>query len=271
MRRSNPTSLFSARRRGTAAEHALLLACLFLGFHLEAYVVLGEVDGEKSYSVLTVEQAEGWIWDPCSGTRKSWGEPTAGLWIHTVFNNEGCWTPRQRDARPSTIGFRVRDPQWGSLPEEVVALPSLHLYPRDFSLQAWPPSLTEEQAEQGVAQGLTAMRQGLGLRTEWEPRLRPALGMALSSYELQRAVGAQYGQSTFESIIKQFCRDGAVFQGFPIQFNHTRTDAYFPALLQQKVCRDMAAVATARFAVRAHIVPYPEDVLAVWVIIASLS
>ena len=145
------TFLFSACRRGTAAEHALLLACLFLGFHLEAYVVLGEVDGEKSYSVLTVEQAEGWIWDPCSGTRKSWGEPTAGLWIHTVFNNEGCWTPRQRDARPSTIGFRVRDPQWGSLPEEVVALPSLHLYPRDFSLQAWPPSLTEEQAEQGVA------------------------------------------------------------------------------------------------------------------------
>jgi hypothetical protein len=63
---------------------------------------------------------------------------------------------------------------------------------------------------------------------------------------------------------------GQSFQGFPIQFNTRSAERMLHSMLQNSACSDIVATRgdQVRFGLRVKIVPYPENVCAVWVMIA---
>ena len=65
--------------------------------------------------------------------------------------------------------------------------------------------------------------------------------------------------------------EGHTFKAFPIQFTHCETDRIISHIHQNKVGAEvfMARGDQARHAIRVKIVTYPENVQAVWVMLAT--
>lgn len=59
-------------------------------------------------------------------------------------------------------------------------------------------------------------------------------------------------------------------QAFPLQFNHLNPNLMIADMLRSVVCADMLSVKgeCVRFGIRSKVVPYAEEVRAVWVILA---
>lgn len=96
------------------------------------------------------------------------------------------------------------------------------------------------------------------------------LSPALYNYELERLASLTFASNEFKSSIKNYVPEGHTFKAFPIQFNHFDVNKMVLALFKNKVAFE---IITARgdsmhHGVRVKIVPYPENICAVWVIVA---
>lgn len=97
------------------------------------------------------------------------------------------------------------------------------------------------------------------------------LSTALSNYEYERIGGGSFAAEEFQHGIKNYVPDGHAFKAFPIQFTHFETDRMISHIYQNKVGVEvfMARGDQAKHALRVKIVQYPENVSAVWVMIAT--
>ena len=108
------------------------------------------------------------------------------------------------------------------------------------------------------------------LSTSWDNQLSYLLSSALSNYELERVGGVTFANDEFQQAVKNHVPDGHTFKALPVQFTHFDTERIMHHLYSNKIGKD---VLTSRgdqikHALRVKIVPYPENICAIWVMIA---
>ena len=101
--------------------------------------------------------------------------------------------------------------------------------------------------------------------------LNHLLSSVISKYEISVTMGIKYDKSSFSDCIKNHIPDNFVFKAFPIQFKHLNSVQMFNTMQENEVARMIVNSFgdQIRFGLRCKVVQYPEDVVAVWVIIAA--
>ena len=99
------------------------------------------------------------------------------------------------------------------------------------------------------------------------------LGPALASYESERVTGACFGNAEFQQAIKRTVPFNCVFKGVPFQFTSLNPSIVFASMLSSRALVELITAdgSELRFGMRVKVVMYPEDVVAVWIMIASIK
>lgn len=139
------------------------------------------------------------------------------------------------------------------------------------------PTLSVAQEEKALEQVLrdkiagVRRNDGGNLNTTWDNQLSYLLQTALSNYEFERVSGQTFANEEFQASIKNFVPEGHTFKAFPIQFSHFDSERMVYHLYNNKVGKDILLAKGSdqvKHALRVKVVPYPENVFAVWVILA---
>ncbi len=101
------------------------------------------------------------------------------------------------------------------------------------------------------------------------------------NYELERLGGVTFGEDEFQESIKQYIPQGNIFKAFPIQFTHndpyrimkkikSAPVIYSVCLLKYKIAGEIIKSRgdNIYFSLRTKVILYPENVFALWVILA---
>jgi centrosomal protein CEP76 len=98
------------------------------------------------------------------------------------------------------------------------------------------------------------------------------LGTALQAYETSAIsqVASSSLLTDFNEMIKNDVPEGHTFKGFPIQLNHCAPKRIFSACMRHRSFVEIVECVgdKVRFGLRCKVVVYPEEVMAVWVMIA---
>ena len=80
-----------------------------------------------------------------------------------------------------------------------------------------------------------------------------------------------YGNEEFKQSVKSYVPEGFTFKGFPLQTTDTDCDKIFGLILSSEVGKDILQSRgdQVTFSVRCKIYPYPQNVLSVWIMIAT--
>lgn len=127
----------------------------------------------------------------------------------------------------------------------------------------------EEALEAEFKTLIKKYREAKKLFTRFNDELSFVLASALQCYELNKLTGANVSSDSFQSAIKNVIPDGHVFKAFPIQQTHKNSVKMFETIRMNGVAEDILNTLgdQINFAVRVKIVPYPEDIFALWVIV----
>lgn len=106
--------------------------------------------------------------------------------------------------------------------------------------------------------------------TKWDKQLSYLLSTALINYEMERLANVTFSGEEFKSSIKNYVPEGYTFKAFPIQFNHFDSNKMSIALLKNRIGYEVLTAKgdSVKHALRVKIVAYPENICAVWVMIA---
>ncbi|CEL97989.1 unnamed protein product [Vitrella brassicaformis CCMP3155] len=149
-------------------------------------------------------------------------------------------------------------------------------------------TLTEERVESYLCGCIADYRRAtVKADTVFDPLLRHLLSTPLYSYELTAHVPELDASSAmragrpppakdharcFQDVIKGVCGHESVFKGLPLSFPHAESRLFFPTFLGHPEGRAILDLpvggAKALYAVKCRIFRYPEDILAVRVMIA---
>lgn len=130
----------------------------------------------------------------------------------------------------------------------------------------------EKLLEQILRDKMAAVRRNEHhLSTTWDTQLSYLLSTALANYEYERVGGGSFAAEEFQHGIKNYVPEGHTFKAFPIQFTHFETDRMISHIYQNKTGAEvfLARGDQVRHAIRVKIAQYPENVSAVWVMIAT--
>jgi centrosomal protein CEP76 len=135
----------------------------------------------------------------------------------------------------------------------------------------------EEALEAALRRLLAAHRREAGLATRWDEGLAYLLGPALLAYEAERAGGpaaGAAGAAEFQQGLRRAVPAGHTFRGFPMHAAHLSAPRLAAELRRARVAAELLALGGGadglRFALRAHVAPYPERACAVWVMLAAV-
>ena len=129
----------------------------------------------------------------------------------------------------------------------------------------------EKQLESILKQKVGSVRKNdHGLNTQWDAQLSYLLSTALANYEYERVGGGNFASIEFQHGIKNYVPEGHTFKAFPIQFTHYDTDRMVMHIAGSEVGRQVlnAKGDQCRHAIRVKIAAYPENVSAVWLMLA---
>ncbi|CAK0800948.1 unnamed protein product, partial [Prorocentrum cordatum] len=279
-----------ARGHCTPEEKALLLCSLLLGWSLDAWCCLGtDTKGQPHAWAVVRDQGDASTpsgvacWDPRTASRVTMDDPrylAAYTSIDAVFNHRRLYVCHSETA--ARVSFDFGDARlWLAVPLDEEAVDLLRLYPMGpqppyaaLRPRLWPlPAEAEElecAIEQRISMAVQAHREAAGLPTRFDEHLAQLLHVVLSGCEAERS-GSQPRASLFEAIARRECGPHEVLQAIPVQFNHLRLSYFWPALVDRPSVRELLATPppAASFAVRARVVPFPEGVVAVWVVLAG--
>ena len=270
------------RRCGDVEEHATLLCSLLLGFGLDAYVVTGTDErGAHTWVMSRADDGAVTFWESLTGQRVDYPaeprrrpplEATPYRTVSAAFNHEAFYANCQPDdALPATsleLGDRT---QWRALDATLLRplapVPQAPLAPA--TVRDRPRR--EEGLESELRRLIAAHRASLSLDTDWDEQLAYLLAPALYSYETERLTGSAVGGAEFQLAIKRAVPQAHTFRGFPLHFTHQHAPTMLSALLRSEVGLAIVQCSGthARLAVRLRLFVYPDDVCAVWVMIAS--
>jgi centrosomal protein CEP76 len=270
---------FLCKRKGSAEEHAVLLCSLLLGYGLDAYVCMGSDDKGGHAWVLT-RDSDGHVvfWESLTGVRYNHNTPTHPSrtykyqTVECIFNDKCLYANIQADESIARTLFDFSDKAlWKPLPLNSAAA---------IKQQPLPPLLPHTHIELALEGELELLlknlisehRKGLGLTTIFDDALAYLLRPALWAYEQERLTQTAQGlgNEEFQQSIKRAVPEGHTFKGFPIQFSHKSPSRMMLAFLRAKACVDILATRAdqVRFALQIKVFSYPENVCAVWAMVA---
>lgn len=269
---------FMSRGWGDVEDHWVLLWNLLLGFGLETYICVGtNMEGAHTW-VMTIDNKGGissvTFWESLTGQKFKLGNPKINRFYRSigwVFNDKLFFANIQPDDQVKNTIFDLEDATlWKSM--DTVLIKAL---PRVPVASLMPPEIDSIEEEKALEKALKIKINGLrfsecGLKWKWDNQLEYMLSTALFNYEMERLASLTFASKEFESSIKHYVPEGHTFKAFPIQFNHFDINKMILSLFKNKVAYEIITAKgdSINHAARVKIVPYPEKVCAVWVIIA---
>ena len=133
------------------------------------------------------------------------------------------------------------------------------------------PYEEEETIEAALKKQIEGLRRDeVGEDTKWDSQLSYLLSTALVNYEMERLASVTFAGDEFKAAVKHYVPEGHTFKAFPIQFNHFDVGKMSVAILKNRVGYEVLSAKgdSVRHAMRVKVVPYPEGVCAVWVMLA---
>ncbi|XP_077440044.1 coiled-coil and C2 domain-containing protein 2A isoform X2 [Vanacampus margaritifer] len=261
---------------GDEEEHAVLLCNYFLHLGKKAWLVIGTAipEGSSAY-VLTLEQGRYLIWNPSSGQYYGQYDTFCPLQaVGCLVNADNVWFNIQEHVSPMRISFDVsRANGWRPFFTRSFAHPGLN------SVQ--PEELVYRHSDKATAAELQDRLEKL-LRDklmEWRPH-RPtrwnrycttALKHFLPSLEQSASgVGGGAGRDLAEGHrheLQNLLGDNRI-SGFPLHMAFSEMGPVVEAVYSTGV--HTIQTANVEFSLAVYVHPYPNNVLSVWVYLASL-
>ncbi|KAM8780292.1 protein CC2D2B [Rhynchonycteris naso] len=255
---------------GNKEEHAILLCNFFLYFGKKALVLLGTsmLEGHVAY-VLTHETDEYLLWNPLTGQCHKQFDPFCPLQsVDSLFDHRNVWFNIQQNNTPMAVYFDYsKESFWKQLlpknfqgtqtqsiqPEEIIYIDTNKSMVDDLrtriertlkcKIMEWRP----KQPTRWNRQCTSILRQIL-------PKLELGTGRSVSSEE----------DCEFKSL-QQFYW----IAGFPIQMPYTDVQSVIDAVYQTGI--HSSEFPQTEFALAVYIHPYPNNILSVWIYLASLT
>lgn len=276
---------FLSMRQGDCEDHATLLCSLLLGFGLDAYVVVGTrvdkrgVDGDHVWVMTRDGDAGVTFWESLTGQRVAPSVATPSghrfLRVGSVFNHKQLFANKQVSDLVEGCVFTLEDDRlWKCMEARVVeAVPHVQVVP------LLPPTLAPfpiaDTLQQEIRSHVSAYRESIGLGGAlalFDPTLEHLLQPALTFYEMERLANSPIPNLDFYQSIKNTVPPGHTFKAFPVVFNHMSASKMMATLQSAKVAREIldARGDHLRFAVQVAVHPFPDDFVAVWVMLAAV-
>lgn len=90
---------------------------------------------------------------------------------------------------------------------------------------------------------------------------------------MNRATNLSFGNSDFQLAIKRKVHSGEYFKAFPTCFNHLNFDIILSTIQTTNASLEVILIEgrECRFGVRVKLFPYPEGIVALWIIIGVIA
>ncbi|XP_072482359.1 protein CC2D2B isoform X3 [Notamacropus eugenii] len=256
---------------GNKEEHAILLCNYFLYFGKKAWVLLGTstLEGQVAY-VLTQETDEYLLWNPLTGQSHKQFDPFCPLQsADCLFDNENVWFNIQNNSTPMSVHFdNSREGSWKQL------------LPKNIQIQ-WMKSETAQPKEILYFDTNKSMVEDLKNRiertlkckvmewrpkqpTRWNRQCTAILRQILPKLELGTgSLVSTEEESEFERLLQFYW-----VSGFPIQLPYTDLQSITNAVYQTGI--HSSEFPQTEFALAVYIHAYPNNILSIWIYLASL-
>ncbi|XP_042816169.1 protein CC2D2B isoform X9 [Panthera tigris] len=255
---------------GNKEEHAILLCNFFLYFGKKALVVLGTsmLEGQVAY-VLTQETDEYLLWNPLTGQCHKQFDPFCPLQsVDCLFDDGNVWFNIQQNNTPMAVHFDYsKESFWKQLlPKDFQGANAQSIQPEEIIYCDTNKSMIEDLKNR-IERTLKCKMM------EWRPKqptrwnrqctyilqkILPKLELGTGSFVLSEEEGE------FERLLQFYW-----VTGFPIQMPYTDVQSIIDAVYQTGI--HSSEFPQTEFALAVYIHPYPNNVLSVWVYLASLA
>uniref|UniRef100_A0A8B9Z4M5 Coiled-coil and C2 domain containing 2A n=1 Tax=Buteo japonicus TaxID=224669 RepID=A0A8B9Z4M5_9AVES len=254
---------------GDEEEHAVLLCNYFLGMGKKAWLIIGNAipEGPTAY-VLTLEQSQYVIWNPSTGCFYGQYDTFCPLQnVYCLISCDNIWFNMQEYDSPIRINFDISKPKfWKSFFSRRLPYPGLR------SIQ--PEELVYQDADKAAAVELQGRIEKILKEKimEWRPRHLTRWNRYCTSTLrnflplLEQNQGKDIEDDHQAELQKQL-GDYRV-SGFPIHMPFSEVRPLIEAVHSMGV--HTIDVSNVEFALAVYIHAYPQNVLSVWIYVASL-
>ncbi|XP_047410349.1 protein CC2D2B [Sciurus carolinensis] len=255
---------------GNKEEHAILLCNFFLYFGKKALVLLGTslLEGHVAY-VLTQEPDEYWLWNPSTGQCHKQFDPFCPLQsVDCLFNDSNVWFNIQQNNTPMAVHFDYsKESFWKQLfPNSFQGMKIQSIQPEEIIYSDTNKSMVEDLKNR-IERTLKCKIM------EWRPKHPTRWNRQCTSILRQLLPKLELGTGSFISSEKEneFERLMQFYwvAGFPIQMRYTDVQSVIDAVYQTGI--HSSEFPQTEFALAVYIHPYPNNILSVWVYLASLA
>lgn len=272
-------------------DHATLLCSLLLGFGLSAYVIIGtayddtnpNVESRRDHAwvctktkdndITFIEALTGQRYEFCTNGKIKNIEELPYATVSCAFNDVGFWANKQVDDDVVECDFNFdNNVTWKSMDPEAIAVAPR---PVEQCASLIPPTLNSQACAEELERELKDLivqkrSSAFGKSALFDDDLSYLLQPALAAYEMERITGYSFGNEDFQSSVKNAVPTKHCFKGFPTCFSHRDASKIMVALEANSTGADILSSEgdDVKFAVRVKIYSYPEDVCAVWVMVA---
>ena len=286
---------FLCSKKGDHEDHSNFLCSLLLGFGLDAYVCIGLDNSSNLCSWVVVKYCDDssvFFWDATTGHRYS---------HHLIDLDDAPSLKFTRCMHPfKTVGCAYNHKSFYANVQPIDIVQAV-----DFSFEtatlwkcinvgscfpvsgnfnsriymSFPPlnpstmngKILAKNLEESIKSRIYQYREEIDLITEWDDNISSLLGQTLAAYEAEKLYGLpNMDNNDFQDAIKRAVPEGDTFKGFPIQFLHCNPDKIFKTCLKNKVFSAIISCRgdSARHAVRCYVTVFPDDLVAVWFMVA---
>ncbi|XP_075608570.1 coiled-coil and C2 domain-containing protein 2A isoform X2 [Balearica regulorum gibbericeps] len=254
---------------GDEEEHAVLLCNYFLGMGKKAWLIIGNAipEGPTAY-VLTLEQSRYVIWNPSTGCFYGQYDTFCPLQnVYCLISCDNIWFNMQEYDSPVRINFDINKPKlWKSFFSRSLPFPGL------CSVQ--PEELVYQHSDKAAAVELQGRIEKIlkDKIMEWRPRHLTRWNRYCTSTLrnflplLEQNQGKDVEDDHQAELQKQL-GDYRV-SGFPIHVPFSEVRPLIEAVHSTGV--HTIDVSNVEFALAVYIHAYPQNVLSVWIYVASL-
>ncbi|KAJ9583994.1 hypothetical protein L9F63_021664, partial [Diploptera punctata] len=261
---------------GDSEDHAVLLCCYLMHLGKKAWLLLGAgiPHGPTAYVLVRDEDQSHnlsyWLWDPASGQKYSIQDNFCPLQkVYCLINDENIWFNVQKEELPWRTRFDItRKSDWWPAFGHSVGAPMGSVQPASLEYTVTSLSATQllqDRIEKTLKDSLMKWRRTS--RTLWNRYCIAILRKLLPT--LEHATWNQKNLSFPDHIQElQHILASHKMCGFPINLPYTNMEAIIEAMKATGVHYNESP--EVEFALAVYVHPFPNNVLSVWVYVASL-